>query len=206
MDKSDKKPVTVIAHHLKSQMLYSGVKKIQDNFLKEIEKEYTKPIKKEMKDLFKKVNPNKDDIKFFGRYFKGQVFPDAKHIINQITNDALQNEIIRKYSESNTMVIYLSEDGDLYLDPKDEYCYPVKKGSLRHKIIRILKDQDNSYSTQEIRKDSGAKEARAVRDAILEINKKAEELLSIQDTDTKKLIVNRGDGYQVNKLYYIFEK
>lgn len=205
MDKDQKQKITV-SRHLKAMKLHSGVKKIQDNFLKEIAKKYTDPIKKEIKNLFKKINPNREDLEFFGRYLKGQVFPDTKSIIIQITNDAIQNEIIRKYSESNKIVIYLSKDGDLYLDPKDEYCYRMKKGSIRHKIIRILKDQDNSYSTQEIRVDSDAKEARAVRDAIGEINKKAEEFLSIQNTDTKKLIINRGDGYQVNNLYYIFEK
>lgn len=205
MGKDQKQKVTV-SRHLKATMLYSGVKKIQDNCLKEIKKKYTESLKKEIKNLFKKINPNKEDLEFFGRHLKGAVFPDANSIIVQITNNAIQNEIIRKYSENNKIFIYLSKDGDLYLDPKDDNCYSMKKGSIRHKIIRVLKDQDNSYSTQEIRIDSDAKNTRTVREAIGHINKNADELLSIQNTDTKKLIINKGDGYQINNLYYIFEK
>ncbi len=205
MQKDQKQKITV-SRHLKAMKLYSGVKKIQDNFLKEIKKRYTDSIKKEIKNLFKKVNPNKEDLEFFGRHLKGAVFPDTKNIIIQITNDAIQNEIIRKYSESNKITIYLSKSGDLYLEPKDEHCYKMEKGSIRHQIILTLKDKDNPYSTQEIMNDSEAKNTRAIRDAIGHINKNADKFLSIHNTETRRLIVNKSDGYQINNLYCIFEK
>ncbi len=204
--KTDRKQLKVVHRHLKSQMLYSGIKKIQSKFLEEIKGKYSNQIKIEVKNLFKKLNPNKEDLGFFGRNFKGQVFTDADNIINLITNKAVESEIIRKYSESNKITIYLSKNGDLYLEPKDEYCYKMEKGSMRHKIISILKDQDNSYSTKEIEEDSGARNTRTIRDAIGHINKNVEKFLSIQNTDRKRLIVNKGDGYQINNLYYIFEK
>ncbi len=71
MGTKDKKP-KIISRHLKSQMIYSGVKKVQDNFLKEIEKKYSDQIKKEIKDVFEKVNPSKEDLEFFARYLKAR--------------------------------------------------------------------------------------------------------------------------------------
>ena len=35
-------------------------------------------------------------------------------------------------------VVYFSDDGDLYIEPKKDHCYPTVKNSLRQRIVKIL--------------------------------------------------------------------
>jgi hypothetical protein len=36
------------------------------------------------------------------------------------------------------VVVYFSDDGDLYIEPKKDHCYPMVKNSLRQRIVKIL--------------------------------------------------------------------
>lgn len=35
-------------------------------------------------------------------------------------------------------VVYFSDDGDLYIEPKKDHCYPTVKNSLRQRIVKVL--------------------------------------------------------------------
>ena len=35
-------------------------------------------------------------------------------------------------------VVYFSNDGDLYIEPKKDHCYPTVKNSLRQRIVKVL--------------------------------------------------------------------
>ncbi len=35
-------------------------------------------------------------------------------------------------------IVYFSDDGDLYIEPKKDHCYPTVKNSLRQRIVKVL--------------------------------------------------------------------
>lgn len=115
------------------------------------------------------------------------------------------NSSIEEKEDNNTTVVntkneidlYITLSGELYREPKEEYCYPIEENSNRHKIILCLNNKEEFCKTEEIAirigKKDNSKERQAVRKTIADIRKQVKKLLEI-DFITYK----RGSGYKLN--------
>jgi len=122
----------------------------------------------------------------------------------EIISDRTAEKIFAKLKRGKTqqgMTIFLSEDGDLYRDPKEKYCYPMRK---ERKRLAILKSLGYSYKpTPLIRDQAGSSNSPTVRKEISVINQKTKIRLKL----TKKLIeVKPFSGYRINPFYKIIRK
>jgi hypothetical protein len=96
-------------------------------------------------------------------------------------------------------VIYFSSDGDLYREPKAKHCYGMGKEKQRQKIVRILLERKTFVPTDELVMLTGSKNRKALHNAKLMINRKAEYRVGIENFITGRSV----SGYKINPEYKI---
>ncbi len=193
----------IISRHYKAQVLYKGIKRIQDKMATEIKDKYSKRLKDEFTSLFQKEKPNDKDLKFLSKFLIKIDSPNIHGIIADITQEAIRKELWRANSYQDTkIVMYLSKNGELYREPKEDHCYKIEKGSIRHQIVSILMNKDDFYPTKELEKYTDSKNTRSIRDSVSNINKNAINFSLTPNIKSKHLIVSEENrGYKINDLY-----
>jgi len=96
-------------------------------------------------------------------------------------------------------VIYFSSDGDLYREPKAKHCYGMGKEKQRQKIVRILLERKTFVPTDELVMLTGSKSRKALHNAKLMINRKAQYRVGIENFITGRSV----SGYKINPEYKI---
>lgn len=96
-------------------------------------------------------------------------------------------------------VIYFSNDGDLYREPKAKHCYEMGKEMQRQKLVRTLLERKTFVPTDDLVELTGSKNRKALHNAKLMINRKAKYRVGVDN-----LIIGRSvSGYKINPEYKI---
>lgn len=122
--------------------------------------------------------------------------------------ESLKDEIRKNKNDGvSTVLLTLSNDGDLYKKPKEKYCYPMKKTGLRINIIRFLLDHKNYLvHAKDIGKILGKSEG-SINFAISKINEISRRLLDLPEGKLNNLIISKDrGGYKLNPLYPITQE
>lgn len=103
-----------------------------------------------------------------------------------------------KENKTEQTLLYLSSDGDLYLNSNKAKCYPMSKEKMREKLIKVLCSAKGYIKTAELAEMVGTTN-QTIRNSKLEINRKAENRIGVSE-----LICGRdGNGYMLNPKYKI---
>ena len=97
--------------------------------------------------------------------------------------------------------LYLNQNGDLYREPKDRYCYPMDEKSNRHKIIRFLATNKGYQFTEFISTELGIESEKTIRTEIGKMRSNIEKYLKIDGKDF--LQGKKESGYRINPKYKI---
>lgn len=97
--------------------------------------------------------------------------------------------------------LFLNQNGDLYREPKDRYCYPMGEKSNRHKIIRFLVMNKGYQLTEFISTELGIESEKTIRTEIGKMRNNIEKYLKIDGKDF--LQGKKESGYRINPKYKI---
>jgi len=100
--------------------------------------------------------------------------------------------------------IYLNQNGDLYREPKNKYCYPMSEKSNRYKIVRFLAMNRGYRFTKFISKELDIKSEKTTHTEIGKIRNNIKKYLKIDGKDF--LQGKKGSGYRINPKYKIVFK
>jgi len=106
-----------------------------------------------------------------------------------------------KKQQAKETVLYLNQNGDLYREPKDKFCYPMNEKSNRHKIIRFLATNKGYQLTEFISRELGIKSEKNIRTEIGKMRNNIEKHLKIKGKDF--LQSKKESGYRINPKYKI---
>lgn len=97
--------------------------------------------------------------------------------------------------------LFLNQNGDLYREPKDRYCYPMGEKSNRHRIIRFLATNKGYQFTEFISTELGIESEKTIRTEIGKMRNNIEKYLKIKGKDF--LQGKKESGYRINPKYKI---
>jgi hypothetical protein len=97
--------------------------------------------------------------------------------------------------------LYLNQNGDLYREPKERYCYPMGEKSNRHKIIRFLVMNNGYQFTEFISTELGIESEKTIRTEIGKMKNNIKKYLKIDGKDF--LQGKKESGYRINPKYKI---
>ena len=159
-----------------------------------------------LKELTDKKGLDLETLKILNIYINslGKKDVTVEDRINQIVESFKGELRADKQDGTNTLLLTLSNDGDLYRKPKEEYCYPMKKTGLRMDIIRILIGRKNFIPGKEIA-DAIGKSYESTTFAINKINEIAQRQLNLPEKQGLIISKPRG-GYKLNPLYPITQE
>jgi len=125
-------------------------------------------------------------------------------LVELIAERAAQKTLSRfqkKPSGQKGLVLILTQDGDLYREPRDKYCYAMRGEGKRLAALRAL---GKAYTpTRAIQDAAGIKSIAAARKAIGTINQKARFRLKL----SQDLIESKPySGYRINPSYRLIAK
>jgi len=138
---------------------------------------------------------------------KKEIIPEPPATKIEITKmPELKIRQLGKISESQKKQIketalYLNQNGDLYREPKDRYCYPMGEKSNRHKIIRFLATNKGYQFTEFISTELGIESEKTIRTEIGKMRSNIEKYLKIDGKDF--LQGKKESGYRINPKYKI---
>ncbi|OGZ32451.1 MAG: hypothetical protein A2V69_02425 [Candidatus Portnoybacteria bacterium RBG_13_40_8] len=99
--------------------------------------------------------------------------------------------------------LYLGNDGSLWREPKDKYCYPMGEKSDRHKILRYLVEKKTYVQTKDISNYLEGKSEQSIRTEIRKIRNNTKKFIKIKDNIIES---KRESGYKANPKYKIYLK
>lgn len=125
--------------------------------------------------------------------------------------DYIAKEAVRQYVEQmayfeeHRIPLTLTESGDLYREPKEDRCYPMRGGtSKRSALLRILINYNGFCDSDDLQKHAGYNDYKTMADAIKEINLASRKKLDLPEGEENRLIISRAhSGYMINPLYPI---
>ena len=133
-----------------------------------------------------------------------------KNVVFKINDLKRLKEIDKKIKEllettnkkvAKKTILYLSENGDLYREPKDKYCYPMGAKSKRRKVIIFLCRNKGYQQTDLITDAAGYSKNQTTSVEIAKIRDHIWKYLKIFG---KELIESKkGSGYKINPKYKI---
>ena len=95
----------------------------------------------------------------------------------------------------------LNQNGDLYREPKDRYCYPMGEKSNRHKIVRFLATNRGYQLTESISTELSIESEKTIRTEIGKMRSNIKKYLKIDGKDF--LQGKKESGYRINPKYKI---
>ncbi len=110
------------------------------------------------------------------------------------------DKIISK-KKSKAVNLYINLAGDLWIEPKKKYCYPMGQNSDRCKIIRILMKNKDYNTTASISFELDNKSEQSIRTEIAKIRKNMKKFLKIEGGGI--LESKKGSGYRIGSGYKI---
>ena len=135
-------------------------------------------------------------------FVKDEYISYATRIHNYLIQELSKEEAEKpEKGKVKEMVLYLNQNGDLYREPKEKYCYPMEKDSNLHKIVQhFVKNKIyDYYLTHQIALDLEYNIGNLMKD-IGKINQRVQGRLNLKD----KIIKGRkGSGYRINPKYKI---
>lgn len=116
-----------------------------------------------------------------------------------------KNKTTDSYFESvKDTEIFLDSDGNLYKDPKREYCYPMGKDRDRYKIVCFLAKNEGYQPTKLISYEVNNKSEKSIRTEIGKIRNNIDKYLKINGKDV--IEGKKENGYRINPKYkFIFK-
>jgi len=106
-----------------------------------------------------------------------------------------------KKKQIKETALSLNQNGDLYREPKDRYCYPMGEKSNRHKVIRFLATNKGYQFTEFISTELGIESEKTIRTEIGKMRSNIEKYLKIDGKDF--LQGKKESGYRINPKYKI---
>lgn len=153
--------------------------------------------------LAQAINNNTESVEAMTRAYQTAIskIVDLEKSIARMTAEGAAYGLAAKKSKptDKKKVIYFSSDGDLYREPKVKHCYEMGKEKQRQKIVRILLERKTFVPTDELVMLTGSKNRKALHNAKLMINRKAEYRLGVRDFITGRSV----SGYKINPEYKI---
>jgi len=143
-------------------------------------------------------------------YRKKELKKDNYKLYTTRIHNYLIQELSKKESEETIKkevkgtILYLNQNGDLYREPKDKYCYPMGEKSNRHKIIRFLATNKGYQLTKFISAELGIESEKTIRTEIGKMRNNIKKYLKIDGKDF--LQSKKGSGYRINPKYKIVLK
>ena len=122
----------------------------------------------------------------------------------------LIQELSKKEGEKTTekqikeIALYLNQNGELYREPKEKYCYPMGEKSNRHKIVRFLATNKGYQLTGFISTELGVESEKSIRTEIGKIRNNIKKYLKIDGKDF--LQGKKESGYRINPKYKVIPK
>lgn len=130
-----------------------------------------------------------------------KILPKFKDIYTNHENILTEKNKQTKKSKEKKLILYLNEDGDLWYEPKDKYCYKLGEKSNRHKIIRYLTTNKGYQNTADISFKLENKSKQSTRTEIAKLRKNIKKFLNI---DGKSILeARKGSGYKIGQKYKI---
>jgi len=153
--------------------------------------------------LVQAINRNTESVEAMTRAYQtaiGKIVDLEKSVTRMTAEGAAYRLAIKRIKPvDKNKIIFLSSDGDLYREPKDKHCYPMRKEKQRQKMVRTLIEHKTFVSTDELVGLTGSKSRKAIHNAKLMINDKTKYHLGIPH-----FIIGRSvSGYKINPEYKI---
>lgn len=122
-------------------------------------------------------------------------YSDIDESIKRTIDERLKSTALHTKTSRNRVIVYLSKDKDLYIEPKERHCYSMRSDYP----FNILTFLDSEYkSTESICRAAGAKNNEALRGAIGKLNAQIKSHLGL----TANFIQSKpGFGYKINERY-----
>jgi len=176
-----------MAKQINQQMNFLGIPQA----IKKIEKQYT--------SILKDYQSPPNEMFVSPRYNNPPSLTiDLIEKISEKSAEKVLNNLKKKTIKSPKITLFLTEDGDLYRNPKKTHYYSLRNEGVRLKILKIL--YSKYTDTNIIKSEAESSSASAIRKAIGEINRKAGFHLKLK----RKLIESKPhSGYRINPTYTI---
>ncbi|MDE1969996.1 MAG: hypothetical protein KGI50_00210 [Patescibacteria group bacterium] len=112
--------------------------------------------------------------------------------------NAIAEPSTKKDSKTIPVTLYLNTTGDLWREPKEKFCYPIKEKSDRHKIVRYLATHKGIQQTLDMSNEFEGKPLQSIRTEIGKIRGEIKKFLKI---DGKRVIEEgkTGSGYMIGR-------
>ncbi|MBU4536553.1 hypothetical protein KJ603_00760 [Patescibacteria group bacterium] len=187
-------------------ILYRQIKKLQKELFEGLKKQgvFIK-FEKDMLALLKKEKINQETFRVL-KMFMGKERPmNATGQMELMMDRTIGKYIqVNKRLRENYILLTLTTEGDLYREPKIQYCYPMRGEGMRLKILRAMIGYSTYRQTRDIMSDVSSKSAESFRDAIGSLNRKARFALKLPAGTNNNLILSKShSGYMINPLYPI---
>ncbi len=191
-----------------------------DNVSADDELKILQKFEKKCKLFFPKANfileamPDQEIIKI-KNIIDREVFDDSKmkgfielrllqDFLRDIRKQKLDKLLPEKTKKRKGTTLYLTQNGDLYREPKEKYCYPMGEKGNRHKIIRFLVMNKGYQFTEFISTELGIESEKTIRTEIGKIRNNIKKYLKIDGKDF--LQGKKESGYRINPKYKVILK
>jgi len=199
---------------------YKAKKEILNKFSKEIAEELEKKLKKileeekpdikeiiKLKELFRfdknkllnSLNQEIDRVEIEKTREIIDQYSSIEETIERKIDNCLKNLSLQKESSKNKTTVYLSKDKDLYIEPKERHCYPMRSDQA----FDILMSLNSKYQpTESICHKIKVANTAALRKAIGKLNMTIKSHLGL----TTNFIESKpGFGYRINERYELIK-
>jgi len=168
-----------------------------DRKLKDISKTRAEEVRRQFEYLDEKQKAFEELGKQISSRIQKDFLEEGLEKIAKLKKDEKRNK--KKQIKEGTL--YLNQNGDLYREPKDRYCYPMGEKSNRHKIIRFLVMNKGYQPTGFISTELGIESEKTIRTEIGKMRNNIKKYLKIDGKDF--LQGKKESGYRINPKYKI---
>ena len=197
----------ILEHQRKALLIYKKIQLYKKELFNRIKKQgLFDEFEKMLNELLRKEKIDQKTAYLLSRLLgknreetvNDPVFLAAETAVNNLIDELA---MLENYPKKDRTLLTLSPEGDLYREPKEKYCYPMRKEKNRLKTLRSLTKKYKD--TQAIQIETESINTATVRKAIGEINRKAKSLLKLK----KNLIESKPySGYRISHFYRLIRK
>lgn len=196
-------------HNTKALILYRSIKRLQKTMLDSLKKQgvFVK-FEKDLVTLLKKEKLDPETFEFLKLLMGKERSMTMDEQIGRAVDKALekQNQFVHQL-KSHRIPLVLTRNGDLYREPKEKLCYPMRGDAKRLKLLHALIGYSIFRPPKEIIKEISATSYASLTEAKRAINRKAHNLIGLPDGKENNLIISKSySGYMINPLYSITQE